>query len=456
MKYKLSVFIFTRDLRLYDNTALITALKNSITVIPIFIFNPKQIDNVNKYKSDNCIQFLCESIDSLSNELKQKESKLYVFYDKPEVIVEKLIKKYNVDGFYMTKDYTPFSYNREKLIQNMCKKYNIQLHLYEDYMLHNVNDVLTQNNEPYVKFTPYYNSAKIKKIRNPISNNHNNYFLLKNIPFEYKKNIHNFYISNNNVLTKGNHKEAHKFLNNTKNFQNYNEEHNMIDIQTTRLSPYLKFGLISIRECYYYLKKHLKPSNNLFKQLHWRDFYMQIMYYNPNVIGFNMNNANIKWENDKMKIKAWKEGKTGVPIVDAGMREMNISGYMHNRCRMIVANFLIKILHVDWRIGERYFANKLVDYDPSNNNGGWQWCASTGTDSQPYFRWFNPYIQSAKYDPDTNYIKKWIPELKNVPSKDIHIWNIKYNEYDVYLEPIVLDLKKEINKTIKIYKKNKN
>jgi len=187
----------------------------------------------------------------------------------------------------------------------------------------------------------------------------------------------------------------------------------MVAQSTTHLSAYLKFGCISVRETYEYFSKHLQSTNTLFDQLHWRDFYMQIMYYFPHVIGSNMNHKKIVWENDSHKIKMWKMGTTGYPIVDAGMRELNATGHMHNRVRMIVASFLCKHLMIDWRWGETYFASKLLDYEQSSNVGNWQWAAGSGVDAAPYFRIFNPTEQVKKFDKELVYIKKWIPELQD-------------------------------------------
>jgi deoxyribodipyrimidine photo-lyase len=191
---------------------------------------------------------------------------------------------------------------------------------------------------------------------------------------------------------------------------------------------------------------------DLTKQLYWRDFYMLIMYHYPHVINNNMNHYKIKWVTNAKLLKKWQNGLTGYPIIDAGMRQLNKTGWMHNRPRMCVSSFLAKIMHIDWQEGEKYFAKKLVDYDPANNNGGWQWSAGTGTDSQPYFRYFNPFSQSRTYDPDAIYIKTWIPELRDVLPKDIHKWNETYKNYKVnYPKPLYDDLGKQMKETIKMY-----
>lgn len=456
MNYDYSLFIFTRDLRLEDNTGLIEALKVSNNVIPIFILNPVQLDDMNEYKSNNVIQFMIESLIELDEELKQKGSKLYLFYDEPiKVITNLLINHQEIKAVYMNMDYTPFARNRIKSLRKICDKYLVPLFEYEDYMLTGCKNVLKNDNTPYSIFTPYYKAAQKIKVKQIIKNNHHNYVSNhKKFNDEYTGNLNTFYKNNINIMVHGGRMNAIKILKNIKKFKKYAETRDYPIYNTTHLSAYMKFNLVSIREIYKAIKK-LGVKSVLMKQIYWRDFYMMTMYNYPWVIGNNMKKKlHIKWIYNKKQFNLWKNGKTGIPLIDAGMRQMNQIGYMHNRLRMNVANFLVKILHIDWRLGEKYFAQQLVDYDPANNNGGWQWCASTGVDSQPYFRVFNCWIQSFKIDNDATYIKKWIPELKNVLADDIHKWNETYMKYpDVdYPKPMVMDLKKEIKKTIRMYK----
>lgn len=470
-KYDHSIFIFTRDLRLDDNTTLMTALEESKTVIPIFIFNPAQINDSNKYKSNNCLQFMCECLDSLNEELIKKKSKLIYFYDDPVVVIKNLIENNkNINSVYINIDYTPFAKKREESIREFCEKHKpnpINFTCQEDYLLNNVDVVKNSSSAPYVKYTPFYTASKAIKVRNPVKNEHKNYYSNDSIctgstgkckfPNEFKKNIHNFYEKNPNVIVHGGKTQMLKILKNIKQFSKYNAERDYMALdKTTHLSAYLKFNVVSIRELYYFIKKTLPPSSKLIVQLYWRDFYMYILHHNQHVIGNNMKTSlrYIKWENDKKLFDKWVQGKTGFPIVDAGMRQLNKTGYMHNRCRMIVANFLVKIMLIDWRWGEKYFATQLVDYDPANNNGGWQWSASTGTDSQPYFRYFNPFSQSAKYDNDCTYIKKWVPELANVDNKTIHDPDKLFNmTIPNYPKPIFTDdeVKKRIKKIMKMF-----
>jgi deoxyribodipyrimidine photo-lyase len=452
-----SIFIFTRDLRLYDNTCLIEALKNSTKVLPIFIFNPEQIDNINKYKSDNAVQFMCESLIYLNLELKKKKSKLFFFYGNPNKIVKNIIKELEIESLYITKDYSPFAIKRENELKEICIENKINFVTKEDYTLNNINTVLKDDGTVYLKFTPFHNKAKTFKIREESINNHKNYISNKiKVIGQIKPKFEDYYQYNENILVKGGRDNALKLLNKIREQNNYDNTRNHLEYSTTLLSAYLKFGCISIRETYWIFKNVLKKTNQLFTQLYWRDFYMIILFNFPQILGNPMieKYKNLEWQNKKSDFERWKNGNTGIPIIDAGMNELNKTGYMHNRARLIVADFLVKILRVDWRFGEKYFANKLIDYDPSNNSGNWNFIASTATFSQPYFRIFNPWRQSQNFDKNCVYIKKWLPELNNIDNKDVHNWFESYKKYKInYPKPMIIDLKKEMTETIKIYKK---
>lgn len=252
---------------------------------------------------------------------------------------------------------------------------------------------------------------------------------------------------------RGGRENALAILKNIKNFKEYDNTRDFPTKNTTNLSAYLKFNVLSIREVYWHFKNNLPKDSKLINQLYWRDFYMIVMC-NNNVINKNMNGYKIKWTKNKKLFNLWKNGQTGFPIVDAGMRQLNKTGYMHNRVRMIVGSFLVKILHIDWQEGEQYFATKLVDYDPSNNNGGWQWVAGTGTDSQPYFRYLNPWSQTEKFDKECKYIKMYVSELNDVPIKDIHNWRTKHDEYNInYPKPMFDDVTNRVKLAIKMYYK---
>jgi deoxyribodipyrimidine photo-lyase len=437
-----SVFIFTRDLRIADNTGLIEALKNDI-ITPIFILNPEQLKS--PYSSNNCIQFMCESLVDLDKSLKKYDSRLFLFYGDPV----KILKKLKPTTIYMNVDYTPYARKREKEYKKICEVFS-----YEDYMLTGVNTVLKKDGNPYSKFTSYYNVAKKFTVRKPETIKKYNFTKSsKKFPNEFSiKNLSKFYKENNDISVRGGRTNALDILKKITEYKNYSKTRNYPSLNTTQLSAYLKFNVISVREAYWAFKK---ANIDLVRQLYWRDFYMNIIYHFPNVIGNNMKDINIKWDNNKTLIKHWMGGTTGIPIVDAGMRQMNKTGWMHNRLRMIVSCVLVKVFHCDWKIGEKYFAQKLVDYDPANNNGGWQWSASTGVDSQPYFRYLNPWIQAKKFDSNCEYIKKWVEELKDVDNKIILNWDVKYNDdnnKNIYIKPILTDIKKEIKKTMKMFK----
>lgn len=463
-KAKLSIFIFRRDFRLNDNIGLLHALQNSYKVIPIFIFSPEQIIK-NEYKSNNCIQFMIESLESLNNELKEYKSKLFYFFGRPSQVIQSIIKNNDINSVYVNMDYTPYSHERDNDIKNICNKNNCEFYSYEDILLNDVNSIKTVNEQIYTKFTPYFNKAKKIKIKEVFINNYSNYvnnkFKFNNID-EYN-DIHKFYKYNDHISVIGGREYGLKILKNLKNFNKYNTERNILSVNTTKLSAYIKFGCVSIREVYYSFLNILGSKNDLIKQLYWRDFYYNVGYNYPHVIHSNNRNFRLKYKkvkwynvykNDKIKFMLWCEGKTGYPIVDACMRELNITGYMHNRGRLIVSNFLTKLLLWDWQDGEKYFAQKLIDYDPLVNNGNWQWSAGSGVDAQPYFRIFNPWHQSIKFDNDCIYIKKWLPELKNVQNNHIHKWFEYYDDYNVnYPKPII---NYEINrkKCLKLFKNN--
>ena len=267
------------------------------------------------------------------------------------------------------------------------------------------------------------------------------------------------YCINEDILVKGGRDNGLKQLNKIKNFKKYDKIRNMVNQETTQLSAYIKFGCISIREVYWKIRDELGKNSVLLSQLIWREFYFYIAFYYPFVLkgkNFIEKYNKIKWVQAKTNFNKWKEGKTGYPIVDAGMIELNTTGYMHNRSRLITSNFLNRMLGYHWKVGEKYFASQLTDYDPSVNNGNWQWIASTGVDPKPYFqRLFNPILQSKKYDPDAEYIKKWLPQLKNIPAKQLHNWEENYLFYNLkdlnYVKPIV-EYKKAREKSIKMYR----
>ena len=424
-KFHTSLFVFRRDLRLEDNTGLIFALKNSERVIPAFIFTPEQIER-NPYRSDHCLKFMIESLQDLDGQLKRKSSQLYFFKGEPEEIVILCITKLKIEALIVNRDYTPYSRERDERLEKACKARSVSFFSFDDALLHPPEDTLKSNGKPYVVFTPYFRNASKLGVMPPEQNRAANYFQ-ESIPFA-KKILPMPQVKNG---LKGGRSEALSILNRLQSFSHYEQCRDFpAEACSTHLSPYLKFTVCSPREVYEAICRQLSKHHELVRALYWRDFFTTIAFFFPHVFkgSFHPQFDRLKWSTDMLAFQRWCEGTTGFPIVDAGMREMNETGFMHNRVRMIAASFLIKDLHMDWRWGEKYFAQTLVDYDPAVNNGNWQWTASTGCDAQPYFRIFNPWTQQKKFDPACNYIKKWIPELHELSPKIIHGWQDEKNQ----------------------------
>jgi deoxyribodipyrimidine photo-lyase len=471
MTYSKSIYIFHRSLRLSDNLGLIEALKNSDYVIPIFIFTPEQITKKNKFRTINAITFMMEALKDLNKQLKSHGSKLFIFYGKQHEVINKIIKDdEDIEAVYVNTDYTNYAIKREKQIEKICNKYDVELISIEDYLLQGINKILTSSNSFYSVFTPFYRNIIKLNVDKPISNNRKNYIksnykiknqkLLSQIRTIINKDLKN---TDDELLLslpdfKATRKEGLKRINNIKNHKKYPVNRNILNQETTRLSPYIKFGLVSIREVYHKIKKLFGKNHDLIKQLYWREFYYNLTYNRPQVLdgkSFKSKYDKIKWNNNKTNFNKWKNGMTGYPVVDAGMRELNETGYMHNRTRLITSNFLIKLLGIDWREGEKYYSSKLVDYDPCVNNGNWQWGSGSGADSQPYFRIMNPWTQSKKFDLDCEYIKKWVPELEDVDNNDIHNWENAYNtykDYNIKYPKPCIDYKTARNDIKKVYK----
>ena len=455
-KFRCSLFVFRRDLRLEDNTGLIFALKSSEIVIPAFIFTPEQIDH-NSFRSDHCLKFMIECLNDLEKQLKDVGGKLYYFKGKPEDIVKKAISKLHVEALILNQDYTPYSRERDAKLAAVCESCNISFYSFHDALLLPPEETLKKDGKPYVIFTPYFQNATKHKVLLPKHVKNSNYFR-NSIDFSEDNSILSKILPHqplNNELI-GGRKEALKILKQMASFEDY---HKLKDFPaekcTTHLSPYLKFTVCSPREVYHAICHNLNSHHALIRSLHWRDFFTSIAFFFPHVFkeSFHSKFDKLKWSDNQELYQQWCEGLTGIPIVDAGMRELNATGFMHNRVRMITASFLVKDLHINWRWGEKYFAQTLIDYDPAVNNGNWQWIASSGCDAQPYFRIFNPWNQQKKFDPECVYIKKWVPELQDLSSKIIHAWYEKKHHTKClkYPSPIV-DHKKEAQKTLNLYR----
>lgn len=454
-KYNLSLFIFHRDIRLEDNKGLNKAIEECTSVIPCFIFDPIQVSNRNEYKSDNAIQFMITSLKELDKDLKKKKGKLYLLHGDTKKIVEKLIKKSSIDAVYSNHDYTPFSLKRDETIRKLCLKHDIDCIQTHDALLTQPNEVLTSSGTPYQVFTPFFKKARKREVPKPVTNKKPSFYTKKISKSVGNNTIYKKILKkeNKDILVQGGRKEALTILKNLSDFKDYKKTRDYPAIPTTYLSAHNKFGTVSIREVLHAIKDKLGSTHGLIQQLYWRDFFYHVAYNSPFVFGqaYHEKFNKLKWDKSKKDFKAWCQGKTGFPIVDAGMRQLNTIGWMHNRARMIVGSFLTKDLHINWLWGEKYFAQKLVDYDPCVNNGNWQWTASTGCDAQPYFRIFNPWTQQKKFDPKCTYIKRWVPELKDIDNKIIHSWYKSTETIKNYPKPIV-DHDKERKEALKRYR----
>ncbi|MCX7096429.1 MAG: deoxyribodipyrimidine photo-lyase [Methylococcales bacterium] len=420
--YSRSLFIFRRDLRLHDNTALNLALQLSNQVLPCFIFDPRQI-GAHPYQSKPALQFMLQALADLQQQLPAVGGKLCLYHGQADEVVQSLVGLYRLKAVFINRDYTPFSRQRDYELAQLCQQLGIALHVLPDALLTEPEQALKADQTPYKVFTAFYNNARQFPVALPLALTSHNFFC-PSAEFDLAQMGFPWTGPKPGVI-QGGRTQALASLERLGDCKNYALTRDFPALAaTSKLSAYLKFGVCSIREAYYAIFTQLGGEHALLRQLYWRDFFTHIAYHYPQVFGSPFLNkfAKLPWDNNRDYFQAWCDGKTGFPIVDAGMRELKATGFMHNRLRMIVASFLVKDLHISWRWGERYFAQNLVDYDPSVNNGNWQWAASTGCDAQPYFRIFNPWLQQQKFDPECHYIHRWLPELKAYPAKTIHQW----------------------------------
>lgn len=402
-----AIFWFRRDLRLNDNAGLYHALKSGMPIVPIFIFDTNILEELSD-KHDKRVQFIHDSLTALHTELVKHGSTLHVLHGTPEECFPKLLSIYNVGAVYTNHDYEPYAQKRDRQIAKLLKEQEVSFYTFKDQVIFEKDEVLKDDGTPYTVYTPY--SKRWKATMKP--------FYTKAYPTEkYFKKLHQQQAIDLPTLEDIGFKTVDVDVEPAKLDKDIAKDyHNTRDIPsvhgTTRLSVHLRFGTISIRQL---VREAISLNEKLLNELIWRDFYQMILWHFPNVVSdaFKKEYDNIEWRNNEEEFKKWCEGQTGYPIVDAGMRELNETGYMHNRVRMITASFLTKHLLVDWRWGEAYFAEKLLDYDLASNNGGWQWAAGSGCDAAPYFRIFNPYLQTKKFDPDLKYIRKWVPEFED-------------------------------------------
>jgi deoxyribodipyrimidine photo-lyase len=396
---KISVFWFRRDLRLDDNTGLEAAMNSGYPVMPLFIFDTNIIDELPP--DDPRVSFIYNTLKSLNEEFIRKGSSLYVVKGDPAEVWKKFIGTFDIAAVYINKDYEPYAIERDISVEKIFSTRHIPLHRFKDQVIFEGGEILKSDNKPYTVFTPYKNRWHQKFMETCTSGTQIN-----------RKLPDNFYTSSFPFPTPGDigFKKSRIAvrpyeLSVIPEYEKYRDL--PAEDKTSYLSPHLRFGTISIRKL---AAKALSENITFLNELIWREFFMQILFHFPKVVTDNFKPVydNIGWRNDEKEFERWCRGETGYPMVDAGMRQLNETGYMHNRVRMITAGFLCKHLLIDWRWGEAYFAEKLLDYELSSNNGNWQWAAGTGCDAAPYFRVFNPETQQKKFDPENEYVRQWV------------------------------------------------
>lgn len=404
MENKVVVYWFRRDLRLEDNKGLQQALASGLPVLPVFIFDTDILDQLSD-PYDRRVDYIHQALISINDTLHKYQSALQVYYGKPLEIFEQITTQYQVQAVYCNRDYEPQAIKRDHAVKKQLQKNGIQFYDFKDQVIFDQSEVVKADGLPYTVYTPY-----AKKWRNELQQEHYK---------TTKVDLNNFLKAQpDNILSLANigfQKTDINFQKPTPDIsiiKDYNQYRDFPSLdKTSHLGIALRFGTISIRECVSFAIKH---NDTWLSELIWREFFMQILYHFPEVVhrSFKPQYDYIEWRNNEEEFQRWCKGETGYPIVDAGMRQLNTTGFMHNRVRMIVASFLCKHLLIDWRWGEAYFAEKLLDYDLAANNGNWQWAAGSGCDAAPYFRIFNPTAQTQKFDKDLQYIKKWNPDFQ--------------------------------------------
>ena len=406
IKMHTALFWFRRDLRFDDNVGLFQALKCGLPVLPVFIFDTDILQQLPE-KQDKRVELIHQRLSFLHTELQKYGSGLFVKYGRPHEILPELCEQYDVTQLFCNEDYEPQAIARDNEIMKIVATKSVAFYSFKDQVVFAKNDVLKPDGKPYTIFTPYSNKWKSHLSENPIKT-FNSESLLDNL---YKSNSFSMpSLANIGFEATGVSWNSPDLS--TDVLINYPETRNFPAVEngTSHLSVHLRFGTVSVRKM---VQLALKTNEQFLNELIWREFFMMILYHFPAVVrqSFKHKYDEIKWRNNETEFAKWCEGKTGYPLVDAGMRELNATGLMHNRVRMVVASFLVKHLLVDWRWGEAYFAQKLLDYDLSANNGNWQWAAGCGCDAAPYFRVFNPTEQVKKFDSNLKYIRRWVPEI---------------------------------------------
>ena len=404
---KYTIFWFRRDLRIFDNNGFFKALSYNEKVIPIFIFDENILNKLPK--SDARLEFIIQSLGTIDSAIKSKRCSLGMYYGDPIAILKKIIKKWAVKRVICNEDYEPYATERDKSIKLLLAEHDISFETYKDQVIFEKDEIVKDDGTPYRVYTPYskkwlsnFSEASIpnypsENLLNRLAEITQPKLEINDLGFDPSGIVLPTYKINDDIIS------------------SYEETRNFPSLdQTTRIGAHLRFGTISVREM---VKKSYQIQNPTFlKELIWREFFMQILWHFPHTItrSFKPQYDRIEWRNNPVEFEKWCQGETGYPLVDAGMRQLNQTGFMHNRVRMLVGSFLCKHLLIDWRLGEAYFAEKLLDYEMSSNIGNWQWVAGCGVDAAPYFRIFNPTEQIKKFDKKHNYIKKWVPEYQEL------------------------------------------
>lgn len=424
----MTIFWFRRDLRLDDNAALFHALQNNDAVLPIFIFDTTILQYLEK--DDARVTFIHKQLEKINSELSKINKSLAVFYGDPFEVYEKLLAENTVTSVFTNHDYEPYARKRDLKLNDLFKKHKVAFKTCKDQVIFEKSEIVKEDGTPYVVYTPYSNKWKATLKATKLLNYSSETLLHKIASHSYS------FLSLNEIGFEKTAIKLPEYNISEKLVSDYEATRNFPAINGTSLiGIHLRFGTISIRKLVQYATTF--QNETFLKELIWREFFMQILWHFPHTTtqSFKPKYDGIQWVNNEILFQKWCKGKTGYPMVDAGMRELNATGHMHNRVRMVVASFLCKHLLIDWRWGETYFASKLLDYEQASNVGNWQWAAGSGVDAAPYFRIFNPTEQIKKFDKDLRYIKKWVPEL----------------DTDKYPKPIV-DHKDAREKCLQVYK----
>lgn len=410
MKENVNIFWFRRDLRLNDNRGFHAALSSGKPVLPVFIFDNEILQDLPS--NDPRVGFIYENIVEMRDTIqKSTKGSLAVYFGTPLEIFKDITSKYDVNAVFANKDYEPYALERDKRVTDLLRSKDIECHLYKDQVIFEEDEITKDDGDPYVVYTPYKNKWKSAFKRGSDLESYPSEELLDEVITSKDlswKNLEDIGFEKSTISVPP-YNWSDNFIENYEATRNFPAKEG----GTSRMGPHLRFGTVSIREI---MQRAIVQNNETFwNELIWREFFMQILWHFPHTVNtsFKQKYDRIKWRNNEREFEAWKNGETGYTLVDAGMRELNATGYMHNRVRMLVASFLCKHLLIDWRWGEAYFAEKLLDFELSSNVGNWQWAAGSGVDAAPYFRIFNPYTQADKFDKNRDYIAKWVPEYQS-------------------------------------------